>query len=337
MLVGHVLSHPTALARGGGDCIHANKVYTSTTRIEGGRIVGCQRGVGDGGAQLATATGTFFQNVVNWHGGNGLIADQGLRLENLTHAPLGTFPKRYIEFGFADLFWQPGQPTAFWLTSSVRPDYLVINHNGDGKTYRLFERQQLTDAPLWPAEAGQPWASPEPGLTMGQSYAKYGIAWRDTVLDPAQAVPLEGLTVGFAAPVASLPPSPARCPVTFPSREGPAIVQNGRVLIYALLTGDPSGASTRCRFQVDDLPPIVVDAGSFPADRRFVTTAVSPGTHVVKSWRLDSRNRPIPASTLTQCYYVDRPSGVCPEGGPPLPSTSARPATPSTPRGSRRP
>src|SRR4029077_7856213 len=172
----------------------------------------------------------------------------------------------------------------------------IKNWQGTGQDFRLFTKQQLASAAAWPSTAAYPhmFNSPEAGLTMGQAWAKYGMAYGGEALNDAEAVQLEGLVKGLAHPGLDAPLGPPRGVVTSPNGREPARIENGLVKVYALLTGNPKAASDVLMVSVDGGKPFAVKRDEGYRDIcSFTTPNIAPGGHEVRTWRTDAKGRPI--------------------------------------------
>ena len=74
------------------------------TDVEGGSLRGCEFGLMRGIALNATLRNVALQNRTNVQ---MTSFGHGVTFENVVHMPLGTFPKRYLDWG-SGAAWQPG-------------------------------------------------------------------------------------------------------------------------------------------------------------------------------------------------------------------------------------
>jgi hypothetical protein len=294
----------------GATGIHSSLGYVNSFKIDqGGQIAGCAIGIdGGGGAGGMSLTDTVMQNELNIES-----LPRNARFESVTHVPLANYPHRYILFGNGAV-WNGTAPLpkvgiSLWMQQ--RGSQLVVkNWQGTSKDYLLFYRQSLGNNPAWHSE---PWPhnfnTPVPGLTMQQSWDRYGLSFGGDVLKESEAVQLDGLVNGLAREGLGVNPGPPRAIVTFPTMRENALVEGDVVRIAALLTGDPNAASGVMMMSVDGDRPVALDK-SGSDDRSFTTVHTSPGVHDVKVWRTQKANptAAIPGSEYTSQYCV----GTCP-------------------------
>jgi hypothetical protein len=289
---------------------HSSLGYVGTFTIDqGGQIAGCATGItGGGGASGLQLTGTVLQNQVNID-----LVPRSARFENVVHMPLANYPHQYILFGNGGV-WNGTDPlpkigVSLWIPQ--RGSQLVVkNWQGTGKDYLLFYRQSLGSSPAWHS-GGWPhnFNAPVRGLTMQQSWDKYGLSFGGDVLKDSEAVQLDGIVNGLAREGLLVNAGPPRAIVTFPTMRENAIVDGGVVRISALLTGDPNAASGVMMLSVDGDKPVAYETKGTD-DRSFNTPHVAPGVHEVKVWRTQKANptAAIPGSEYTSQYCV----GPCP-------------------------
>jgi hypothetical protein len=291
---------------------HGSNGYVTSFKIEQGEIAGCARGVSGGGsASGMTLSGTVMQNEINidelWPG--------PVLLENVMHVPLAVYPHRYVLFGDGAV-WDgkdplPSAGISLWIPA--RGSRLVVkNWQGTNKDYRLFFRQSLASNPAWYSAPGPHlFNTPVRGLTMQESWDRYGLSFGGDVLKESEAVQLDGLVNGLAREGLGVHFGAPRAVVTFPTMRATATVEGPVVRIYALLTGDPDAASPIMMASVDGDPPQAVEkSGSYLDDRSFATYHIAPGVHTVKVWRTQKgdKNKPVPGSEYTSQYCI----GPCP-------------------------
>jgi Viral BACON domain len=290
--------------------VSSSVAYVNSFEIDqGGQIAGCAVGIGSGGgASGMKLTGTVLQNEINID----LLPRSG-RFENVMHVPLANHAHQYILFGNGTV-WNGTDPlprigVSFW-DQQRGSQYVVKNWQGTGKDYLLFQRQSLGSNPAWySAPPPHNFNTPVSGLTMQQSWDKYGLSFGGDMLKESDAVQLDGVVNGLAREGLRVNAGPPRAIVTFPTMRENAIVSGGVVKISALLTGDPNSASGVMMLSVDGDRPYAHDLGGTD-DRTFTTTHVSPGVHEVKVWRTQKANPTvaIPGSEYTSQYCV----GSCP-------------------------
>jgi G8 domain len=306
------LQNPKAICSVGTGAtgIHSSEGYVSSFEIsQGGQIAGCAIGIeGHGSGSGMTLTGTVMQNEVNIDAlpRNALFA-------NVMHVPLANYPHQYILFDRGAV-WSGTDPlpdpgTSYWFPQRGSR-YVVKNWQGTGKDYLLFYHHSLAGNPAWYSASGQhSFNTPVQGLTMEQSWDRYGLAYGGDVLKESEAVRLDGLVKGLAREGLGVHYGPARAIVTFPTMREKAVVEGDLVRISAILTGDPNAASPVMMVSVDGDRPTAYDKGDTD-DRSFTTTHLSPGIHEVKVWRTQKGNpkAAIPESEFTSRYCV----GPCP-------------------------
>jgi len=315
------LVNPTLVCdRGTGWGVHSDRSYVPKLDIEGGgRIVGCAEGL-HGSAEQVRIVGTLFQNVIDVNLTN--MPSVSSYQENVMHKPLPGHPPVYIVLG-DDRAWpggaqMPAAGASQWVNQRGS-QHRVKNWQGTGQDYRLFTLQQLASTAAWPSTDVYPhmFNAPDAGMTMGEAWAKYGIAYRGEALNDAEAVKLEGLVRGLAHPGLDAPLGPPRGVVTLPNSREPARIDKGTVKVYATMTGDPKAASDVLMVSVDGGKPFFVNP---PPDgyrdiRTFTTSNIAPGGHEIRTWRTDANRRPIDASLMTFHYSV----GVATESQPSKP------------------
>ena len=290
--------------------LHSGNGYVTSFAIDQGQIAGCASGISGGGSGSGiNITGTVLQNEVNID-----LLTPPLRLENVMHVPLANYPHRYILFGNG-VVWNgttalPEVGNSWW-TKQRGSQFVVKNWQGTGKDYLLFYRQSLGSNPAWySARWPHSYNTPVQGLTMQQSWDKYGLSFGGDVLRDSDAVELDGLVNGLAREGLGVKFGPPRAVVTFPTLRETAKVEGGGVQIFALLTGDPNAASDVMMASVDGDRAFPVQK-SGTDDRSFPTNHASAGLHQVKVWRTqkDHPDKPIAGSEFTSQYCV----GACPE------------------------
>jgi Viral BACON domain len=309
------LQNPTIVCTGqqaptpAGLGVHASMGYVYEFTIDQGQIAGCAIGiVGGGGIAGIDLTGTTLQNEVNIE-----MLPRRVKFDGVMHVPLRNLPHRYILMGDRPV-WNGTDPLPNVGQSSWIPQrgsqLVVKNWQGTGKDYLLFPKQALGNNPAWYSASGpHSYNTPIPGLTMQQSWDRYGLSIGGDVLTESEAVQLDGLVNGLARDGLGVKLGPPRAIVTFPTMRENAVVEGGVVRISALLTGDPNAASGIMMMSVDGDRPWPHEL-SGTDDRGFTTNHISPGVHEVKVWRTQKANptKAIPGSEYTSQYCV----GACP-------------------------
>jgi hypothetical protein len=318
----------TMIAAGGSTkCIDTSQAYTSSLEVDGGMIKGCAFGVDRGGAiEGVILRDLEMQNRINVR----YTGFPGMSLfENVLHSPLGDHPKQYFVFGTAAGDWQPDEPLpingrALWAAQRGSA-HVIRNWQGTGQDYRVFTRHQLRSAHAWPSRvAAARWFTPVEGLSMGESWDRYGLAFLGDVVDDAAAVELEGLVNGVARAGLDVSLPPPRLVLTYPNMIRPAEFSRNRdgsasVRLELVMTGDPTGTNERAVVAIDDEDPVRVEGGSGgKAAAVSLTTraGATPGMHQVRTWRENQHGRKIDESVMTFAYCVaDEVS--CPTGDDP--------------------
>lgn len=308
------------------DGVHSSMGYVSHFEMEGGQVAGCAVGIdGGGGASLMALTGTVLQNEFNV---NMLTRD--CRFTNVMHVPLGNRPHQFLGFGDGSI-WNGTDPLpkvgiSLWIPD--RGSRLVVkNWQGTGKDYLLFYKQSLSKNPAWYSssfEGVHIYNCPVKGLTMQESWDRFGLSFGGDVLKEEDAIDLDGLVNGLARKSLDMTLGPPRAIVTFPTMREAAIPEGGVIRVAALLTGDFNAASDIMWLTVDgnDPYPHVKDGTD---DRLFTTDHLSPGTHTIEVWRSnkDAPNEELPGSRYRSQYFlgVTRPPPI----DPPPPTTTIVP------------
>lgn len=311
----HLVNPTIVCAVGTGSVgIHSSGGYVTSLTIDHGRIAGCARGISDGGSGSGmTVTGTVMQNEINvdemWPG--------NVLLDNVMHVPLANYPHQYLMFADGSVWNGKGPlPKAGLIVWIPQKDsrFVIKNWQGTGKDYLLFARQSLGSNPAWYSAPGAHlYNTPAEGLTMEQSWEKYGLSYGGGMVKDSEVVHLDGLVNGLAREGLSQHLGPPRAVVTYPTMRAAAVVEPaGFVRIYALLTGDPDAASPVMMYSVDDERPQTVarSAGRF-GTWDFGSLHITPGVHTVKVWRTQKNDtsKAIAGSEYTSQYCI----GPCPE------------------------
>jgi hypothetical protein len=256
-----------------------------------------------------TISGTVLQNEVNIDS-----LPRNALFDNVMHVPLRNYPHQYIRFVDRGAVWNGTDPlpdpgTSYWFPQRGSR-YVVKNWQGTGKDYLLFYQHSLAGNPAWYSASGQhSFNTPVQGLSMKQSWDRYGLAYGGDVLQESEAVQLDGLVKGLARAGLGVHYGPPRAIVTFPTMRENAVVEGDVVRISAILTGDTNTASRTMMVSVDGDRPTAYDKDDTD-DRSFTTTHISPGIHEVKVWRTQKGNpkAAIAESEFTARYCV----GACP-------------------------
>jgi len=335
------LRNPTLLCppRSNGIGLHSALAYVGTMEIDGGgTIAGCAVGIARGGAaSFMTVSGTPTRPLVLQNQVNVDLLTRVSTFTDVLHKPLLDYPHQYILFGDGSI-WNGVDPLPNvgvgvyfpQLGSSLK----VKNWQGTGEDYLLFYKQQLGNNSSWySAPNRHGYNTPEKGLTMLQSWQKYGISYRGDVLKESEAVQLDGLVNGLARKGLGVQFSPPRAICSFPTLREPVLVTADGVFINCQLTGDPTGASDIMALSVDGDPPYFLAPTEYTnlTDRSFRTAHSDLGLHEGKVWRtrvggLDA----LPGSEMTFRYVVEPPKQT-PPAAEPTPSPTPTPIPTPTP------
>jgi len=204
----------------------------------------------------------------------------------------GGFDHPFFPLDIKDSFLERYYPTTvdIWLGSGstkpypygeiwygLLPTRRIINHNGTGKNYFLFENYAKRDAPAVAADGSRSlFTCPEPGMTVGQCFDKYGIA-PGGYAAPADSKPLDGLMHGVAWEGSSLPPMPPKL-ILHKTEPNLLLMQN-------TWGEDPPG-----QFQLNNGPVQEAAAGSlvnyeFPSKLSYNYQVLPTGTNSLKASR----------------------------------------------------
>jgi len=302
--------------------ITSGQAYNDSLTIRGSgdyarcRVVACPIGIADGGGKHVSLKNILFQNEINLDWASASFAHGDLAVsclyDHVMHVPVPDKPKQYIRFGSPET-WDGTSPlpevgTSQWLWQ-IGSQHVVIDWQGTGDDYQLFEPQSLASTIAWPSGPGQNrFNCPEVGLTMGECWTKYGIAWDGEALNDADAVHLEGLVYGLARKGRTSKLGVPRAPVTFPTVREPAVLGDYAgpyVEVFLLLTGAVDGADDNPRASVDGGEPQVVwQEAERPRTRRFFSRVTSAGLHDVTTWRVTPAGDKVPGSEMTFQYLV---------------------------------
>ena len=305
------LSNCSLVAHGGvGSGVRSIPTYTSTLELDGGLVAGCGVGVGEA-VYYVRLRNLTMQNVVNIN--HEFFRPIETIMDGVVHEPLGAHPKRYIILG-KGYDWKPGQPIPNTYTAEWHPAtgkrYVVRNWQGTGDDYLLFETQSLSHKPAWPNN-GALGLCPEDGLTFGECWEKYGFAYGGGVVDQDDAVPLEGVVNGVGKLGTDYPLGPPRAVMVSPSPLLPTSHKNGLVFFRFIQTGQDQFSKLPTFMQVDgDQEVQFTPLPGLASNQRQgnVAVPVTPGTHTVKTWRVDAAGQKLPGSELSFTYFVGEPS-----------------------------
>lgn len=292
-------------------CVMSTTAYVATLKLQGGRLEGCATGVSGGGARRVTITDTVFQNTVDLDLTS--MPDLGMTLTNITapHVIFGKGPASCWD-GMA----MPGGAEGIAWESQRGSIWFVKNWNGDGKNYQLFNTCQLGSRPAPYSVGDQSEAQfqpPEVGLTMLQSWLKYGMAMYGEAVDDAKAVQLPGLVNGFAREGTASTLGPPRFVITSPTLRAPAFVFDDgspkkQIRLYGLMTGDTSTALGPGLISIDGGTPFPGAQSTvekyWSDDRRPQFDAPADGLHTARTWRTDAAGKAIASSLMSFQFSV---------------------------------
>jgi hypothetical protein len=297
------------------DCIRASSAYLQAVEVHGGQLRGCRFGIsGNMASQRVILRDVVLQNVINLTF-DGLGKPAESVMENVLHKPLGSNPKEYIRYGGGSV-WQPGQPMGKFAYAAWQrqrgAQHEIINWQATGRDYVLMANQQRRSTAAFPTNASGSLTNrffvPEAGLTMGQAWDKYGMAFLGDVVVDGDAIPLEGVTGGFGRATLGRSLGQPRAVLTVPNMLSPAKVQAGRssIELFFMLTGWQDAAGAYAVISVDGGAPVKLDRPYGGVDyRRYITTAIALGRHEVRTWREDLSGVKIAASELVFHYLVE--------------------------------
>ena len=296
--------------------------YTGTLLVTGGRVVGCEKGFIGGGAivrfELRDLT---LQNKTNvaFFTETPPITPTPMVFERLHHVQLGAFPKQYIYWGPGTI-WQPGKPQRYSTSRAHFPALgtraVILDWQGTGQDYRLYDRQQLRENPAPPADGALDHTNlcPVAGITVGECWDRFGLAWGAGVVAGAATQTLEGVVNGLVEPGIVTPLGPPRWAITSPNMQSPARIEivNGaaRVRAQGWITGMQTNAQLTSGYvSVDGAPAVRVNKvqGQYLDELSFFLTGsqIAPGMHTIRTWRLAPNNALIAESELSFSFYVN--------------------------------
>jgi hypothetical protein len=289
--------------------VETNGAYLMDVTLDGGEILGSSIGLVTANRALIVRD-MVLQNVVNIDH-IGLIPASTL-FERVLHVPLEGREKTYLRLG-ADHNWAPPAPVPTervppW-TPAAGSRYRVIDWQRTGNDYLLYHQEQQRSKHAFPSRADFPVWCPVAGITMGECWDRYGVAYGGGIIADADAVRLEGIEHGVARAGLVEPPLPQpRTVVTFPSAVNPAPVSNGQVTLWLVLTGSLANATNIAVVQIDG-GPVVRSAPSIWNKREeyarpFKTAVAANGAHTVVTWREDKQGAIIPASRMEFTFFV---------------------------------
>lgn len=304
------------------ECVASPKPYIEDFTLADATVQGCAvalaGGLGRKGVDIRRSNLHAMSLCVDFE----FLPDGGSRLDAVVcHAP------NAIRFGRNLPLWQPGQPIPGGYSGPHSGgQHVLIDWQRSGQSYRLFERQQARGNPSWQTTAPREIGCPEPGLTIGQCWDRYGLAWRGAVYDPAQAVHVPGVIGGVGLPGADGPIGPKRFIVTQPMRLQvlPASGLNQFQIVGAFV-GDralPTVTYDGLFYRAFDAVRVQVDGGPIQTVSPYMgglgamgmgyftlpgPTPTSQGAHMIKTWRVEN-GAVVPNSEATTTYVIGTPS-----------------------------
>jgi hypothetical protein len=294
--------------------------YVSNVEVIGGYV---------GGARVGFPAGIAFknillkdltlQNVKNIQSGGNATET----FDNVMHVPLGDNPPRYVTtFGTPPSGappWTPGHSYPRlghyrWLNPQRGARTLILNWQGTGQDYTIYNSYQLRSQAAWTAHEYKPefaYYVPEAGLTMGQAWDKYGLAFAGGVIEDDAGIALEGYYAGaLSRPGRDRGVGKPRAVMTLPNMMTPLPSGRKSLTFYFMATGDESQANNVVVASVDGLEPVKLTDVRTPAapDQRRLTLddpkVTKDGIHTVKTWREDRNGDKLAASEMTFTYRV---------------------------------
>jgi len=300
----------------GGHGIKSSMGYVGTYDQTDGYVGGCPTGVeGGGGSAGMTIKNATFQNEINFD-----MLTRSTTLDNVHFLPLGTAKHQYV-IGTTETPW-PGPPAPLpdaGLSVNIPArgsTWFLKNYSATPgappKDYTLFRPESLGSNPSrYSGGNVDIFNCPVVGLTNQQCWDTYGISFGGDVLDPSQAVSLDGF-VGILARegLTPTPLGPPRAVCPFPNLRRPVQLENGtNARISCMLTGDYNAASDVMMFSIDGGDYVAIGPKDLLDNRETTTEHIAPGIHTVRVGRTPkaSPNDPstiLAGSTTTQQFCV---------------------------------
>jgi hypothetical protein len=315
---------------GTGIGIHSSIGYVGSFVLEGtpghgAKVVGCTQAIGPAGSisGIVLKGNVTLQCQVNIP----VLGTAYVQGDGTIHKKLRDYPERFIVLGVDTggvlVHWDGVGPLPPLGISLYRPalgsPWSVANWQGTGEDYQLLTNESLGTNLSWYSYYGtHSWNTPVKGLTMQQSWDRYGLSVWGDVLDPSDAVPLVGIINGVGRKgLHSTKFAQPRAVFSFPTMEEPASVHDGGlVTLISALTGDPNPAlaTTVMWYSLDGEPPVAYDRPG-TTDRSFYVsgTHAASGTHTLEVWRVDPSGLEVPGSRTKGGYFV----GIAPPPPPP--------------------
>lgn len=317
-VVGHMWFRDLTVI-GGDVCSHSAKPYLDVTIFDRATLRGCRIGISDGGGRQTFLVRDTTIQASEIGIDQTFQADGGARYERVKiDAPIA------IKFGQDAAPWQPGQPVPGGFSGPYNGgQHVLIDWQGSGKDYRLFEPQQARDVPAWTSPGWLDVGCPEPRLTMGQCFDRYGLAWRGGVYDPKDAIAVPGVVGGVGIAGAEGPIGPPRFVLNSPAQGQVFAVGSGEPWwLFGAFTGDRQLLPTytdadqfertpdalAVQFDNGPVSPVTPYMGALGRRgmgyfRAPVTPPSTPGTHTVTTMRFVN-GVAVPGSELTASYVI---------------------------------
>jgi hypothetical protein len=304
-----------AYAQGGQGFGIDSSNYVHQLVIEGGEIKGTHVGVNGGTKTRLDLTDLVLQNTINFRPD---VWPSEMTLARVQHRQFQGQPKHYIEIRPGRTAW-PGtgrleiRDDGMW-NNHTAAGMKILDWQGTGETYRIFPINSRREYAAWPSSGADPFRNrcPVVGITMGECWDRYGLAYGGGAVARAEEVSLEGVT--HALVVAGLTPTlgPPRAVVTYPVSYEPAKLSDGAMTVHVSLTGQKVGIGMRYQFDngairrrnAEDWGIYV--AGDFRRQVYILTKdeGLAPGQHQLKTWVEDASGNVVPSSETVFTYTI---------------------------------
>jgi hypothetical protein len=300
----------------GATGFHSSMGYVEQFEAVDGQVDGCAIGLSGGGGSTSmyfTRTKIRAELAID-------MLTRNVRFDNMLFLPFENLPHQYIMMGTGAI-WHSPDPlpqvgVSMWVPARGS-QIIAKNWQGTGQDFQLFYLQSLANNEAWyssSAEGVHAWNCPVVGLTMGRTngvdgcWEKFGLSYGGDILQPADAVVLDGIINGRARKGLFTQLGPPRAPVTFPTMRAPATLEGDVVRIYAVNTGDFNVASDIFWLTVDGDDPYPLQKEGTD-DRTFTSSHIQPGVHVVRTWRskIGDASAVVPGSLASSCFFVGPP------------------------------
>jgi hypothetical protein len=289
--------------------VESAQAYTDRLTIDGGSIRGCAVGVRD--SDRMVLKDLFLQNVINI---DRRTAYKGtLRAENVVAQRLRAHSPQHVLLGVHN--WRDGLPlprssVVHEWTPTTGARVVLKNWQRSNQDFYVYTTDQLRSKPAYPALEPNRLYAPEEGLTLGETWDRWGIALGGGTISESEAEQVEGVINGVAKKGSDIPLGPPRAVLNAPNRTGPAAIRDGWIDFWLTPSGRSDGTNHRVQFRIDDGPtirPNISEAGAEKGSRHRVRAAsLVDGIHTVTTWREDLEGKRIDSSMLTFTFVVDR-------------------------------